>query len=139
MLIISFIFFLIIAYICGGDLVKSFYLLPIKLSGEVAVVLACVIGGCVGFLWYNAPPAKVFMGDTGSLSLGAFLGTVAVMLKQEFLLAIVGGIFVIEALSVMIDRKSVVEGKSVKVSVCSGGGCVSKSKMMTRESGGVET
>ena len=64
---------------------------------------AAIIGGCLGFLWFNAKPASVFMGDTGSLALGAFLGVVAVMLKQEIILAIAGGIFVLESLSVMIQ------------------------------------
>ena len=103
LLIAAFAFFMVIAYICGGDMVRYFYLMPIAKAGEMAVVCAAVIGGCVGFLWFNAPPAKVFMGDTGSLSLGALLGTVAIMVKQEILLAIVGGVFVIEAVSVMIQ------------------------------------
>lgn len=103
LLIAAFVFFMVIAYICGGDMVRYFYLMPIAKAGEMAVVCAAVIGGCVGFLWFNAPPAKVFMGDTGSLSLGALLGTVAIMVKQEILLAIVGGVFVIEAVSVMIQ------------------------------------
>ena len=103
LLIAAFAFFMVIAYICGGDMVRYFYLMPIAKAGEMAVVCAAVIGGCVGFLWFNAPPAKVFMGDTGSLSLGALLGTVAIMVKQEILLAIVGGVFVIEAISVMIQ------------------------------------
>jgi phospho-N-acetylmuramoyl-pentapeptide-transferase len=60
-------------------------------------------GGCMGFLWFNAHPAEVFMGDTGSLALGGAIGAVAVLLKAEFLLAIVGGIFVLEALSVMVQ------------------------------------
>ncbi|UDF02979.1 phospho-N-acetylmuramoyl-pentapeptide-transferase [Asticcacaulis sp. AND118] len=72
-------------------------------SGEVAVFLAAVIGGGMGFLWYNAPPAKIFMGDTGSLALGGGLGMTAVAIKHEIVLAIVGGLFVVEALSVMIQ------------------------------------
>ena len=95
--------FLVIAYICGTDLVSEYYILPIPHAAEVAVTCAAVIGGCLGFLWFNASPAKVFMGDTGSLALGAYLGTIAVMLKHEILLAIVGFIFVAEALSVMIQ------------------------------------
>ena len=62
-----------------------------------------MVGGCLGFLWYNAYPAQVFMGDVGSLSLGAALGTIAVIIKQEILLAIVGGIFVMEAVSVIMQ------------------------------------
>ena len=103
LLVVAFAFFMVVAYICGGSLALSFYITPIAGASEVAVVCAAVIGGCVGFLWFNAPPAKVFMGDTGSLALGALLGTVSIMVKQEILLAIVGGIFVIEALSVMIQ------------------------------------
>ena len=61
------------------------------------------MGSCIGFLWYNAHPAKIFMGDTGSLSLGAALGTLAILLKKEILLIIVGGVFVIESLSVIIQ------------------------------------
>ena len=103
LLVIAFAFFMLLACICGSNLAQYFYIIPIVGASEVAVVCAAVIGGCVGFLWFNTPPAKVFMGDTGSLSLGALLGTVSIMLKQEILLAIVGGIFVVEALSVMIQ------------------------------------
>ena len=103
LLVFAFIFFMIVAYICGGDLAQYFYIAPIARAAEVAIVCSSVVGGCVGFLWFNAPPAKVFMGDTGSLALGALLGTVAIMVKQEILLAIVGGVFVMEAVSVMIQ------------------------------------
>lgn len=71
--------------------------------GNISVICAATMGACLGFLWFNAFPAKIFMGDTGSLSLGALLGTVAVLTKQEILLAIVGFIFVVESLSVMIQ------------------------------------
>jgi len=71
--------------------------------GEVAVICAALIGGGMGFLWYNAPPAKIFMGDTGSLALGGALGAIAVCTKHEIVLGIVGGLFVVEALSVMIQ------------------------------------
>lgn len=71
--------------------------------GELAVFCAGLIGGGMGFLWYNAPPAKIFMGDTGSLALGGALGSVAVSTKHELVLAIIGGLFVVEALSVMIQ------------------------------------
>jgi phospho-N-acetylmuramoyl-pentapeptide-transferase len=70
-------------------------------AGELTVFCAAVLGAVLGFLWWNCHPADVFMGDTGSLSLGAALGTVAVLIKREFLLALVGGVFVLEALSVM--------------------------------------
>ena len=70
---------------------------------ELSVILGAVLGGSLGFLWYNAPPARVFMGDTGSLALGGLLGAVAVATKHEIVLAVVGGLFVLEALSVMIQ------------------------------------
>ena len=95
--------FMVIAYICGSELAFDFYILPIPQASEIAVTCAAVIGGCIGFLWFNASPAKIFMGDTGSLALGAYLGTISVMLKHEILLAVVGLVFVIEALSVMLQ------------------------------------
>lgn len=70
---------------------------------EVAIICSAVAGACLGFLWFNASPAKIFMGDTGSLALGALLGTISVITKSELILAIVGAIFVVEALSVMIQ------------------------------------
>ncbi|SEO24288.1 Phospho-N-acetylmuramoyl-pentapeptide-transferase [Paracoccus alcaliphilus] len=72
-------------------------------TGEILVFAAALIGGGLGFLWYNAPPAAVFMGDTGSLALGGALGAIAVVTKHEIVLAIVGGLFVVEALSVIIQ------------------------------------
>ena len=71
--------------------------------GELATILGALLGGSLGFLWYNAPPARVFMGDTGSLALGGLLGAVAVATKHEIVLAIVGGLFVLETLSVMLQ------------------------------------
>lgn len=103
LLVAAFTVFMIFAYIAGSEFVKDYYLLPVPHAAEVAVVCAAVVGGCLGFLWFNAAPAKVFMGDTGSLALGGLLGTTAVILKQEILLAIVGFVFVAEALSVMIQ------------------------------------
>ena len=103
LLVISFMVFAIVAYLCGTEFAPLFNIMPIPHTAEIVIVCAAVIGGCVGFLWFNAPPAKVFMGDTGSLALGALLGTISVMTKHEILLAIVGGVFVIEALSVMIQ------------------------------------
>jgi phospho-N-acetylmuramoyl-pentapeptide-transferase len=75
-------------------------------SGHLAIFCGALIGGGLGFLWFNASPAQLFMGDVGSLALGGALGTMAVLIRQEFLLPIVGGIFVIEALSVMIQVAS---------------------------------
>ena len=103
LLILSFTFFGVIAYIVGNPIASNFAFPYIPRSAEIAVVCASIVGSCLGFLYYNAPKAKVFMGDTGSLAMGALLGTVAVILKQEILLAIVGFVFVAETLSVMIQ------------------------------------
>lgn len=103
LLILSFSFFAVIAYIAGSPLATDMSMLYIPRSQEITVVCSAIVGSCLGFLRFNAPKAKVFMGDTGSLALGALLGTVAVIVKQEILLAIVGGVFVIETLSVMIQ------------------------------------
>ena len=73
-------------------------------AGELTVFCVAVFGACVGFLWYNAKPAQVFMGDTGALALGGALGAVAILLKSEFLLLLIGGVFVAEALSVILQR-----------------------------------
>ncbi|HEX8360227.1 MAG TPA: phospho-N-acetylmuramoyl-pentapeptide-transferase [Longimicrobium sp.] len=90
------------AYLFGrvdtSDYLNLFYLPG---AGELAIFCVALSGGCIGFLWFNAHPAEVFMGDTGSLAIGGVLGAVAVLLKAEFLLAIVGAVFVAEALSVM--------------------------------------
>ena len=72
-------------------------------SGEIAIYLCALCGACLGFLWYNGYPAEVFMGDIGSLSLGGILGTAAVLLRREFLLALIGGVFVLEAFSVILQ------------------------------------
>lgn len=97
LLIPPFIVLGVIALLIGFGLPDS---LPYP---SLSVVCAAVIGACAGFLWFNCSPAKIFMGDTGSLSLGALLGTIAVLAKQEILLAVIGFVFVIEALSVMIQ------------------------------------
>ena len=94
----------LIAYLVGNikfaEYLQIHYVLG---SGELAVFCGAIIGGGMGFLWFNAPPAAVFMGDTGSLSLGGALGAIAVATKHEIVLAIIGGLFVLEALSVMIQ------------------------------------
>ena len=92
----------------AGNLVYSHYLLinHIPNAGEIIVVCGALIGAGVGFLWFNAPPAQIFMGDTGSLALGGLLGTVAVIIKHEVVLAIIGGLFVMEALSVIVQVAS---------------------------------
>jgi phospho-N-acetylmuramoyl-pentapeptide-transferase len=71
--------------------------------GQLAIVAGAIAGACLGFLWFNANPARVFMGDTGSLALGGLLGVIALSLRQELLLAVVGAIFVVEAISVMLQ------------------------------------
>jgi len=81
-------------------------ILYIEGSGEIAVYLSAFVGACLGFLWYNGHPAQVFMGDTGSLALGGILGVAAVLLRREFLLGLIGGIFVAEAMSVIIQVAS---------------------------------
>lgn len=103
LLIISFAFFMVVAYHCGLNNAVDYNMLFIPRCGEIAVVCAALIGSCLGFLYYNRPKAKVFMGDTGSLPLGAILGAIAVMTKHEIILAIVGGVFVAETVSVMIQ------------------------------------
>ena len=94
----------IIAYVVG-NVVSSSYLgiNYVSGTGELIVVAGAVIGAGLGFLWFNAPPASIFMGDTGSLSLGGLLGTIAVAIKHEAVLIVVGGLFVVEAISVIIQ------------------------------------
>ena len=103
LLVLAFTFFAIMAYIIGTPLAHGFALPYIPRSAEMAVVCASIVGACLGFLRFNAPKAEVFMGDTGSLALGALLGTVAVILKQEILLAVAGFVFVFETISVIIQ------------------------------------
>jgi len=94
----------IIAYFVGNtNFAEYLGLHYVPGTGEILVFTAALIGGGLGFLWYNAPPAAVFMGDTGSLALGGALGAIAVVTKHEIVLAIVGGLFVVEALSVIIQ------------------------------------
>ena len=94
----------IIAYLAGNAVFANYLQINFVLgTGELAVVLGAVIGAGLGFLWFNAPPAAIFMGDTGSLALGGTIGTVAVATKHEIVMAIIGGLFVIETLSVIIQ------------------------------------
>jgi phospho-N-acetylmuramoyl-pentapeptide-transferase len=97
----------IIAYLCGNAIFANYLQIHhVPGSGELAVVCSAVIGAGLGFLWFNAPPAQIFMGDTGSLGLGGLLGIIAVATKHEIVLAIVGGLFVLEAMSVIIQVTS---------------------------------
>jgi phospho-N-acetylmuramoyl-pentapeptide-transferase len=96
--------FALISYLVGNIVFADYLQIAhVPGTGELAVFCAAMIGAGLGFLWYNAPPAMVFMGDTGSLAFGGALGVIAVMTKHEIVLAIIGGLFVLEALSVMIQ------------------------------------
>jgi len=96
--------FILIAYLVGNvNFAKYLEIIYVSGTGELAVFLAALVGAGLGFLWYNAPPAMVFMGDTGSLPLGGALGAVAVAVKHEVVLAIVGGLFVLETVSVIVQ------------------------------------
>ncbi len=94
----------LITYVVGNSVYSNYlYVHHVPRAGELAVLLASLIGAGLGFLWFNAPPAMVFMGDTGSLSIGGALGSVAVVTKHEIVLAIVGGLFVLETVSVIVQ------------------------------------
>ncbi len=96
--------FALFAYVLGRvDVTGYLNLFYLPGAGELTVFCAALMGACLGFLWFNAPPAQVFMGDTGSLAIGGAFGTVAILLKAEFLLVIIGGVFVAEAVSVMLQ------------------------------------
>jgi phospho-N-acetylmuramoyl-pentapeptide-transferase len=94
----------LISYLVGNTLFAEYLQIHyVAGTGELAVLCGAVIGAGLGFLWFNAPPASIFMGDTGSLSLGGMLGAIAVAIKHEIVLAIVGGLFVLEAVSVIVQ------------------------------------
>ncbi len=96
--------FAILAYVAGNVKIAAYLNVPYVFGGaELTVFMGAMTGASLGFLWYNAHPAEVFMGDTGSLGLGGALGTVAIMIKQELLLVIAGGLFVLEAFSVILQ------------------------------------
>ena len=96
--------FMLIAYLVGNTVFSGYLQLHyVPGTGELATFLGALIGGGLGFLWFNAPPARVFMGDTGSLALGGALGAVSVITKHELVLAIVGGLFVLETVSVIVQ------------------------------------
>jgi len=96
--------YLVFSYLAGHVVLADYLQLPyVAGSGELAIFCGTIVGACLGFLWFNAYPAQLFMGDVGALALGGALGSIAIIIKQEFLLAIVGGIFVMEALSVIMQ------------------------------------
>lgn len=96
--------FMVLALIAGREEWAKFLLVPwIPLSDELAIVCGAIVGSCLGFLWFNCSPAQVFMGDTGSLPLGGLIGFIAVVIRQEFLLFVIGGIFVMEVISVVVQ------------------------------------
>ena len=96
--------FTFICYVVGNTVFSEYLKIPyIPNVGETGIFCGAMVGSCLGFLWYNAPPAKIFMGDTGSLSLGGSLGAVSIIAKHEIVLAIIGGLFVLETVSVIIQ------------------------------------
>ncbi len=103
-IVLSALTYAIFAYFAGHAKFSAYLrIIPVVGSGELVVLLAAMVGAGLGFLWFNTYPAEVFMGDTGSLFLGGTIGVIAVLVKQELLLVIVGGIFVVEALSVILQ------------------------------------
>jgi phospho-N-acetylmuramoyl-pentapeptide-transferase len=101
---LCFIAFTAIAYVTGRFDYSSYLQIEyLPGTGELTIYCGAVVGSSIGFLWFNSHPAEVFMGDTGSLALGGALGAIAIMLKKELLLVIVGGVFVVEALSVILQ------------------------------------
>jgi phospho-N-acetylmuramoyl-pentapeptide-transferase len=102
--IIASLAFMVIVYLVGNAKYAEYLGLPFLLGvGDLVILCGAIVGAGLAFLWYNAPPAQVFMGDTGSLALGGTLGAIAVVAHHEFVLAIIGGLFVVEALSVIIQ------------------------------------
>ena len=102
--IIAALSFGFVAYLAGNSFFAEYLNIHyVAGTGELAVLCGAVIGAGLGFLWFNAPPASIFMGDTGSLALGGMIGTIAVATKHEIVLAVVGGLFVLEAVSVIVQ------------------------------------
>ena len=96
--------FTLISYVVGNTIFSDYLQIQyIPDVGELSIFCGSIVGACLGFLWYNAPPAKIFMGDTGSLSLGGSLAAIAIIVKHEIVLAIIGGLFVLETVSVIIQ------------------------------------
>jgi phospho-N-acetylmuramoyl-pentapeptide-transferase len=99
--------YLVMAYVTGHRAFADYLLVPyVPGSGELAVFCGCLLGGSLGFLWYNCHPAQMFMGDTGSLALGGAMAMVAILIKQEIALVLIGGVFVMEAVSVILQVAS---------------------------------
>ena len=103
MAIVSFAFFALSLIVGIQELAKYLLLPHIEASGQMAVIAGAMTGACLGFLWFNCNPARVFMGDTGSLALGGLIGYISIVIRQELMLFLVGGIFVAEAVSVMLQ------------------------------------
>jgi phospho-N-acetylmuramoyl-pentapeptide-transferase len=102
--IIASLAFMLIAYLVGNAKYANYLGIPhIPGAGDLVILCGAIVGAGLAFLWFNAPPASVFMGDTGSLALGGALGAIAVVAQHEFVLAVIGGLFVVEALSVIIQ------------------------------------
>jgi phospho-N-acetylmuramoyl-pentapeptide-transferase len=102
--IIASIAFMMIVYLVGNAKYSEYLGIPFIFgAGDLSILCGAIVGAGLAFLWFNAPPAAVFMGDTGSLALGGVLGTIAVVAHHEFVLAVIGGLFVVEALSVIIQ------------------------------------
>jgi phospho-N-acetylmuramoyl-pentapeptide-transferase len=102
--VIAALAFLLISYLVGNARFAEYLGIPHILGvGDLTVLLLAIVGACLAFLWFNAPPAAVFMGDTGSLALGGALGAIAVCTQHEIVLGIIGGLFVAEAMSVIIQ------------------------------------
>ena len=96
--------FAFISYVAGNIIFSEYLQITyIEGTGEISIFCGAIIGSCLGFLWFNAPPAKIFMGDTGSLPLGGSLGAIGIITKHEIVLAITGGLFVLEAFSVIVQ------------------------------------
>lgn len=109
-----------IAFVSNNvDLASHLNILYIEGSGEIAIYLSAFVGACIGFLWYNGYPAQVIMGDTGSLALGGIIGVSAVLLKRELLLAVIGGVFVAEAVSVILQVLSFKLRNKKRIFLCS--------------------
>ena len=103
-LIFSVLSVAVVAYVVGNAKFSEYLrILYVKDASELVIFCAAVVGACLGFLWFNCHPAQVFMGDIGSLALGASIGMIAVLVKQELLMVLIGGIFVVEALSVLLQ------------------------------------